>query len=306
MQVTICTPTYNRKACLVKAYNSLLKQTTKDFEWLIIDDGSQDHTDEQVEKWKKENRIEIRYYLKENGGKHTALNLGIQKARGKYFYILDSDDYLLDNAVEEIIEAFSGLKEGKYAGVGFNRIFEDGKIIGTTFKKNYIDATSLERKKYNINGDKEEVFYTEIIKQYPFPVFEKEKFLTEAIVWNRIAHDGYLLRWVNKPLCVCEYRTDGLSASGNIGKSMEGYSLFIKELLRYDEMSRIEKIRWLGVYSDIAMRHGWNIKKISEKIEAPVVDIVLSAFAYRTIKIIQGDKRAKALRIGRKENDKQN
>lgn len=304
MQVTICTPTYNRKECLKKAYNSLLNQTAKDFEWLIIDDGSQDHTDKQVEEWKKENKIEIRYYLKENGGKHTALNIGIQEAKGKYFCILDSDDHLVDNAVEEIIEEFSKLEDGKYAGVGFNKIFDDGKIIGTTFRKEYVDATSLERKKYNIDGDKAEVFYTEIIKKYPFPVFDKEKFMTEAIVWNRIAHDGYLLRWVNKPLCVCEYRADGLSASGNAGKDMEGYSLFIKELLKYSEMGTMEKIKWLGVYSDIAMRQGWKVKKISAKIETSVVDIILSVYVYRVIKSIRGDKRSKAMRIERENHDK--
>src|SRR5574344_324976 len=100
--ITVFTPTYNRAHLLCNAYNSLLRQTNKDFEWLIIDDGSTDNTKEIIHKYIDDNKIKIRYYKKNNGGKHTAINYGIKRAKGELTIILDSDDELVNNAIELI------------------------------------------------------------------------------------------------------------------------------------------------------------------------------------------------------------
>ena len=100
--ITVLTPTYNRERTLTKAYNSLVEQECKEFEWLIIDDGSKDNTKKLVDKFIKENKISIRYFLKKNGGKHTALNYGIPKSKGDLILILDSDDYLSKDAIKLI------------------------------------------------------------------------------------------------------------------------------------------------------------------------------------------------------------
>ena len=181
MKVTICTPTFNRANCLEKLYLSLINQTNKDFEWIIVDDGSNDNTSSLVSEWLKNKKIDIRYFYKENGGKHTALNVGVEKSLGDYFIIVDSDDYLTNNAVEMIISKFSDLPSD-YAGVAFLKIFSNGSNVGTTFNSDFVDCTSLRRNKYNITGDKAEVFFTNVLKKYPFPEFLNEKFLTEAVV----------------------------------------------------------------------------------------------------------------------------
>ena len=82
--VTVFTSTYNRGYCLNRCYNSLLRQSVKDFEWIIIDDGSNDNTKEIVAEWiKRDNKFKIRYFYKENGGLHTGYNKAIEMAESE-------------------------------------------------------------------------------------------------------------------------------------------------------------------------------------------------------------------------------
>jgi len=304
MLVTICTPAYNRETLLKDLYQSLQRQTSTDFEWIIVDDGSTDHTEELVARWMTAPpMMNIRYLKKENGGKHTALNVGIAAAQGKYFIIVDSDDYLNENAVEIICEEFARLPEGHYAGVGFTKVFEDGKTVGTSFDGEYVDCTSLERKKYHIDGDKAEVFYTDVIKKYPFPVFKGERFLTEALVWNRIAHDGYKIRWVNKGFYICRYQPDGLSMQSPATTAFQGYTLFIKELLSYKETLLLEKVRWLGVYADVAARKGLSNREIAKRVQTSVGLVTAAKSLYQLKKRSRRNARAEELRIGQGGKD---
>ena len=296
--LTICTPTYNREHLLHDLYESLKKQTVNNFEWLIIDDGSTDDTEKTINQWLNvENNFPIIYIKKENGGKHTAVNIGIEKAKGDYFIIVDSDDYLNKNAVEIIHKEFQKLPEGKYAGIGFNKIFENGDIVGTTFKENYIDASNFERSKHGIQGDKAEVFFTKVIKKYRFPVFENERFLTEALLWNRIANEGYKIRWINKGFYVCRYQENGLSMNSGTLKSYEGYSLYIKELLTYKEIPIIEKIIWLGVYSYLCHQNGISDKEISKKIKKSKLIVWVSRTLYKMKSRGSANARKKKLRV---------
>lgn len=300
MELTICTPTYNRAYCLSKLYSSLCAQTNKDFEWLIIDDGSTDETTTVVREWLKEDSlISVRYIKKKNGGKHTAVNYGVENAMGRLFFIVDSDDYLTENAVETILSDIKSLPSIGYAGVGYNKVFEDSSLVGNTFKGDYIDATSLERPRYRIDGDKAEVFFTEILKKYPFPVFENERFLTEAVVWNRIAKDGYKLRWFNKGIYICEYREDGLSMNASNIKNFGGYTLFISELIQFNEYSLKEKIRWLGVYADTAVQKGLQYKEIATLVNEKLQTIILARYAYLLKKTLDKKTRKERYRVTR-------
>lgn len=104
-KLTIFTPTYNRSHTLSRLHDSLVKQSLKDFEWLVVDDGSSDNTAVLFENWtSNDNGFQVRYIRIPNGGKNRAINLGIKEASGRYFMILDSDDMLSPNAVEFIIE----------------------------------------------------------------------------------------------------------------------------------------------------------------------------------------------------------
>ncbi len=237
-KITVFTPTFNRAYILKNLYESLCMQEYKNFEWLIVDDGSSDETNKIVKDWIKENKIEIRYFYQENSGKHVAINLGVKNAKGKYFIIVDSDDYLTKDALKEITNCFISIDGMKnFAGISGTKIFTNNELIGTTFEGEYVDATSLERKKFKINGDKAEVFYTDVLSKYKFPVFEDEKFMSEAYIWNKIAADGYKIRWFNKPFIVCEYLEDGLTKNKKsiAYKNIKGELLYLKDLIMFEK-----------------------------------------------------------------------
>lgn len=223
--VTVFTPTYNRSYTLNRLFESLKKQTNYDFEWLIVDDGSTDNTEELIRKFIKESVLfEVRYIKKENEGKHIAINVGAQAAKGKLFFIVDSDDALTSNAIELIIEREREIQGNiVFAGVaGLKGNFEGYPIKGQGKKYsmveldkltgNYIDATSLEyRYKYKIQGDRAEVVYTDIIRNIPFPKIESEKFMEESYLWTSLSKMNLKFRWFNNVIYLCEYLQDGLT-----------------------------------------------------------------------------------------------
>lgn len=246
--ITVFTPTYNRAYILPKLYASLRAQTSDNFEWVIVDDGSTDETKRLVTGWLSDkNKFCVRYYNRENGGKHRAINFGVQVARGELFFIVDSDDYLTPDAIETLILWEASIKNNdKFCGVaGEKASIRDGSIIGNPISSGeYIDATALEREYYNILGDKAEAFYTKLLKKYPFPEIDGENFITENVVWYRIAHDGYKMRWYKKPIYMCEYREDGLTHQGNtlFTRNPIGYALSVRERCEYRSVTVKEKI----------------------------------------------------------------
>lgn len=211
--LTVFTPTYNRAYMLPQLYESLLRQTCHDFEWLIVDDGSTDDTESMVQKWAADGEISIRYFRQTNGGKHAAINRGVAEARGELFFIVDSDDYLSEDAVEWLWKAYAGIRgDARFAGVSGTRIRPDGSRIGGAFPRPVIDSDAINiRLTHGVKGDLAEAFKTDVLRQYPFPVFEKEPYCTEALVWHRIAR-RYRMRYCDKGIYVCSYLGDGLTA----------------------------------------------------------------------------------------------
>lgn len=157
--LTIHTATYNRAYILEKAYRSLQKQTEMNFEWLITDDGSTDGTEELVDGWiKEQNPFNIRYIKLEHQGLIRAVNYAISVANGKYYFRLDSDDYLRYDAVEQIVKRLNEIDDKEeFVAVGFVKVTEDGEPLKGVWpnvnKKGFVDCTNLERKKYNLDAD---------------------------------------------------------------------------------------------------------------------------------------------------------
>lgn len=215
--ITVFTPVYNRAYIINQLYQSLLRQTNFNFEWLIVDDGSTDNIAELVNQWIACTReFEIRFYYQPNGGKHRAINRGVQLAQGDAFMIVDSDDYLTDDAIETVLKYWEQIKDNaEFAGISGLRMHRNMLVIGgkPCFDE-YVDVTNLERANYGLKGDKAEVYKTSILKDFPFPEFEGEKFVTENVIWNKIAYQGLKLRWFNKGIIICEYLEDGLTACG--------------------------------------------------------------------------------------------
>lgn len=210
--ITIFTPTYNRARTIPRLFESLQKLDNKNFEWLVIDDGSIDNTEELIYQYiEKETSFPIRYLKTSNGGKPRAINLGATLAKGDIFFIVDSDDWLPADSLDTIWYYYTQIKDDpSFAGVAGARLLE-GKISGGHLKSEYIDATNLERLKFKILGERAEVFKTDILKKYPFPNFEGENFIPEAASWNAMGRDGLKLRWFDKSIYSMEYQDTGIT-----------------------------------------------------------------------------------------------
>ena len=285
-KVTVFTPTYNRAHTLNRLYQSLLRQTCINFEWIVINDGSSDNTDDVIKTMieDKEKKFKITYKKVKNGGKHRAINKAVSMAKGELFFIVDSDDYLTDDAIAIIIDKERELPQN-YAGLGFNRAYTNGIISGKTFSdvNEYIDCKTTERRKYNILGDKAEVWRTDILKQFPFPSFNGENYISENVVWCQISKAGYPLRWYNKVIYVGDYLEDGLTKSKSLNeKNFLGYTFTIKTLLECD-LSLIENIIWLGNYIYVGKKLKYSIKELSNKVNSSYL-LALTAYMACTVK----------------------
>ena len=215
--VTIFTPVFNRKYIIHKLYGSLKRQTCKEFEWIVIDDGSTDDIYELLQQWKTEEKgFPIIVERVVNGGKHRAINRGVKLASGEAFFIVDSDDYIADDAVELIKKWWDSICDNAcFAGIAGLKAYHDQNVVGEKpMFDDFVDATNLERAQYGLLGDKAEVYRTSVLKKYPFPEYENENFVTEEVVWNRIAYEGLKIRWYNRAIYYCEYLEDGLTKRG--------------------------------------------------------------------------------------------
>lgn len=211
--ITVFTPTYNREQLLTRLFNSLREQAFKNFEWLIVDDGSTDNTHDVVQKFVEEGIIPIKYVFKRNGGKHRAINEGVKHAKGELFFIVDSDDMLPPDALKRVAEVYQQIKDDRdFGGVAGVDVYPDGRIVGSGLSAPVIDCNSIDiRSKYHVVGDLSEVFRTDVMREFPFPEIEGEKFCPEVLVWNRIARK-YKLRYFNEAIYIAEYQPEGLTA----------------------------------------------------------------------------------------------
>ena len=264
MKFTIFTPTFNRKELLEKLYKSLQKQTFKDFEWLIVDDGSADGTKEKVEEFLSEKKLDIKYYFKENGGKQRAYNFATNKANGELFICLDSDDEYVENGLETILKYWKKYeKNSNIAGMGYLSTYPNREVIGSSFPEKEMVSTQFDiYNKYGVKGDKGLMFRTEIIKKYKFPVFDDEKFITEAVVYNRIC-EKYKMVYVNEKIEVKEYQEDGLTAKYNnlLLRNPKGQALYHNEI-NSQNLSFKQKVLNNAVYYKFCRAAGYKFGKI--------------------------------------------
>ena len=299
-KVTIFTPTYNRAYILEKLYRSIQRQTFRDFEWLIVDDGSTDETEKLVRGWMEENNdFPIRYYKQENGGKCRAINRALDLARGELFFVMDSDDYLTDNALERVVywESTIHHKSG-YAGVlgnrGTSEAFSPNRRLGAPYR----DISMFERySEYTdkvVDGERADVWYTDIHRKYKYPEFPNEKFMTEAVVWNRMANDGYIVRAFDEIIWVCNYLDDGLTKAGSsvFIKNPHGAGLVLKEkaeFLRYAWPTKFKM--WYTYYCDHTFcEEAFRLTKqqCAEYVGAPIAAIYAAAVIHGFIHLFKG------------------
>ena len=236
--LTVFTPLYNRINTLKRrTYESLKRQTCKDFIWLIVDDGSTDNPYDAIKKWlEKDNGFEIKYVYKENGGMHTAHNTAYENIDTELNVCVDSDDYMPDNAVELIVNCWNENKNKGYAGI-IALDFADStkKVIGKELPT-YKESTTL-MGYYNNGGfgDKKLIYRTDIIKATPpYPVFDNEKYVALAYKYHLI-DEKYELKILNECVCIVDYQMDGSSTNmyRQYVRNPKGFAFWRKEQMKH-------------------------------------------------------------------------
>ena len=239
--LTIFTPAYNRAHTLPRTYESLRKQSCKEFVWLIVDDGSMDNTRAMVEEWQRQEQdFVIRYIYKENGGMHTAHNVAYENIDTELNTCIDSDDCLAEEAVAKILSAWEKVRDKGYAGlIGLDADL-DGNLIGKGFPVGMTETTLSGYYAGGGAGDKKLVYRTEVIKSYPpYPVFEGEKYVALAYKYRLIDQD-YKLAVLDDVLCNVEYQPDG--STGTMWKQYlqnpKGFAFWRKIRMQYPESKK--------------------------------------------------------------------
>lgn len=246
--ITVFTPAYNRGYIIHKLYESLCRQSFRNFEWIVVDDGSTDNTKELIQSFIAEEKINLRYFYQQNAGKHIAINRGVKEAQGELFFIVDSDDYLTHDALEKMSFYYEQIKDNDdFAGISGVRITPEGKRIGGKLPFKELDCTIVDFYcHHGYTGDMSEAYKTEVLRQYPFPQIEEEKFCPESLIWDRIA-EKHQLRYFNQGIYVCEYRPDGLTAKITKVRMQSP----VASMMHYAELSKHPISLWQKVRSGI-------------------------------------------------------
>lgn len=266
---TIFIPTYNRAKLLPRAFKSVEQQSFRDFEVVIVDDGSSDNSREIIEAWQTKVDFPVTYHYQKNQGKPAAHNAGIERAQGFFIVNLDSDDLLASNALELLDQHWQNIPDTdkpQFAGVeGLCAMLSDHSIAGDRFPQDIFDSDYLElRLKLHISGDKKNAIRTDVLREFPFPLFKGEKDIRESIIWNRMAKK-YKFRYINEIIEIIEYQPDGLSAGAfwRRLRSPQSYQLTYQELANdyADYYSRRQNFKTMAKYIRFSLHCGISFKQ---------------------------------------------
>jgi len=237
---TVFTPTFNRARTLHRVYESLSAQTYRDFEWLVVDDGSSDDTRELIDTWQRQARFPLRYICQPNQGKHVAFNRGVREARGELFLCLDSDDGCVPKALERLKHHWDRIpcsQRHRFSAVTVLCMDELGELVGSRFPLDITDSDSLEiRYQHKVKGEKWGFQRTDVLRRFPFPEPPNERFVIEAIVWRAIARQ-FKTRYVNEMLRI--YYCHDSDQSRRLGYApsvlhAESFRRYLREVLVHD------------------------------------------------------------------------
>ena len=248
---TVFTPTYNRATTLPTVYDSLQRQTFRDFVWLLVDDGSTDGTRELVQSWVAAAEFPIRYVEQAHGGLHVAINRGAQEARGRFFLNLDSDDSCLPNSLERFKVLWDSIPvehADRFVGVTVLCQNPDGTVVGTRFPRDIIDSDTLEMRYRNRSkGDNWGFKRLEVMRQFPLPEPPGETFIPVGLSWAAMARAGYKTRYANEQLY--NYFTDH---SDTMTRYQPRIHAFGRRIFHQESLN--EDLRWLRYAPHEVMR----------------------------------------------------
>ena len=272
---TVFTPSYNRSHTLIRVYESLQSQTFTDFEWLIIDDGSSDGSADLIKGWKKESTFPIRYFYQDNAGKHVAFNRGVKEAQGELFLTADSDDAFKATALERFLFHWETIPEDEKAGFSaVTALCEDqhGDVIGDFFPEDVFDSDTLEiTYKYKAKGEKWGFHRRDVLKKYPFPERQGQKFVPESVVWNRIARD-YKTRFVNEALRIYYHDAGAQLTQKSVfsrTETREYYAFFIDADIDWFRYSPAQFIKNAISYTRLSLLAGDSLFEQCSRLHVP-------------------------------------
>lgn len=229
--ITIVTTTYNRASTIPRLYKSLCAQSSLDFEWIVVDDGSVDDTPKLLSEISVSSPFPIKLIRQPNGGKHVALNTGVQSSRLPWIFIVDSDDALVSSAVETVVSGIRGEIQTNVVGWCYRRAFFDMRLIGSKVDEDYSPKyMSPTEAGHLFKGDLAYVFKTDLLRKHKFPVFDGEKFVPELYIWNKIGDEGLIRCYGDTIIYLCDYLEDGYSVnfSTNLRKNPIGFLTFYR------------------------------------------------------------------------------
>lgn len=275
--ITVFTPTYNRADTLHRCFESLQKQSFRDFVWLIIDDGSTDNTRETVDGFIAQKPFfEIVYIYQENSGKHIAKNRAAAMCNSEFFITLDSDDACTPDAFEVFYTEWNKLPDSdkpKYYGISCRTCDTDGKIQGTPMNEDYIDCNDLDLKlRHGIKGELWGMVRTDIVRAFPSPEIEGMKYYPESIIWNTVGKQ-YKCRYLNKALRY--YINDCDNAVTNVNRkaaTKEKYFMhlhYINDCWEYRKYDRKRYLEHLIALTRDGKANGKSVGKIMGELNSP-------------------------------------
>ncbi|CAN5657908.1 glycosyltransferase family 2 protein [soil metagenome] len=271
---TVFTPAYNRAHTLHRVYQSLAAQTFRDFEWLVVDDGSTDGTASLVEGWQRSATFPIRFVRQDNGGKHMAFNRGVREARGDLFLPMDSDDACVPHALERLKYHWNSIPEQERSGFSAVTVLcmdQHGEIVGNRFPRDVMDSDSLEiRYRYRVGGEKWGFHRTAVLRNFPFPEVLQRQYMAESVLWSQIAR-RYRTRFVNEALRIYFMDAPSMVNGQRPGKNAPGGRMYHLSVLNderdFFHVNPVEFLRSAALYARNSLHLGIRPREQGRAIE---------------------------------------
>lgn len=282
---SIFIPTYNRAGVLPRALDSIQQQEFKDFNVVIIDDGSSDNTEQLVSTWIAQSGISTTYVKQTNQGKHAAHNAALPYLTGELTVLLDSDDLLLPQTLQILAEQWQKIPDkSQYAGVEGNVKHTDGHLEGDTFPTDPLDCSQRElRFKYHIRGDKRGATRTDILQRFPYPVFEGERHIKPSVIQYQIARE-FIYRYINDIIQIKEHQVGGLSDNRFKlrMKNPKGFrECYRQEINLYSDNRNIKALKHNYInYIRYSLHAGFSLGAMTKDMRSPWLLILIYPLAW--------------------------
>lgn len=272
--VTVLTTTYNRSNNLIDLFNSLDKQSSYNFKWIIVDDGSKDNTTVNINKLIDEtHKFEIKYIKLKNGGKHRALNYMFSKLDTELTIIVDSDDQLVSDAIEKIERNWNKYKNDEICTMTFEHSYEDGKPMAD-IKKTIFERRAVYPVKYKRLGDYSDVIITKYIKNYKFPTFKNEKFLSEADMFFYLSEKANSV-FIDDTLIIGGYQDGGLTKNIRDLQIKNYKGSLYTSTISMDKMNPLWfRLKKAILYDVVAIKGDVSTRQVLKKSKYPILTTV--------------------------------